>query len=106
MKTPKTYTFTFNSRESYLQYRTEWKAKYAKLSDDIRDFKFCRKLRNVDTERYDRVKKAHATQWGFWPQSLAFGGRLKAADMLEELKAAKAEAQRQYLAQKAAQMAA
>ena len=67
-------TFKFNSKETYLAYRSEWKANYKSLSQTIRD--------NKHTWTHYRLKK-------------------QATAMLEELKEAKMEAQRQYLAAKA-----
>ena len=92
----------FKGKDEYLQYRAQWKQDYAQLSANIRDFKFCRKSPTTiaalgQTDRYERVKKAHSNQWGFWPSSLAWRGRKEAAAMLDELKLAKIEAQRQYL---------
>jgi hypothetical protein len=92
----------FQGKDEYLQYRKQWKHEYAQLSADTRDFKFCRKSLNTiaklgQTDRYNRVKSKHSNQFGFWPEGLAFKNRHKATAMLEELKAAKIEAQRQYL---------
>jgi hypothetical protein len=99
---------TFNSKETYLQYRTIWKQRYAALSQLIRDLKFCRKstttiaaMGKAATERYERTKKEHQTQFGFSPQGLAAHYRKMATAQIEELHAAKEEAQRQYLAKKA-----
>ena len=89
--------FTFNSKETYLQYRNIWRQKYAALSQLIRDLKWCRKLAHIGTERYNAIKKANETQWGFCPQGLCRHYRALATEMLLELHAAKAEAQRQYL---------
>jgi hypothetical protein len=44
MKT--TFTFTFTDRDSYKAYRAEWKAKYKKLSADIRQLKQDRRHKN------------------------------------------------------------
>jgi hypothetical protein len=92
---------TFNSKETYLQYRTDWKRRYASLSQTIRDLKYCRKYSSFGTDRYLETKKTHETTWGFFPQSLAWRHRQQASAMLEELKEAKAEAQRQYVESKA-----
>ena len=64
----------FNSKETYLAYRSEWKSEYNTLSQTIRD--------NKHTWTHYRLKK-------------------QATAMLEELHLSKAEAQRQYLAAKA-----
>jgi len=104
-------TFTFTNKETYLQYRADWKQRYAKLSALIRDFKFARqgtlKITRLgqSMERYAAIEKAHRTQWGFYPAVLAWAHRRKATAMLDELKLAKIEAQRQYLADRAAQIA-
>ena len=93
--------FTFNSKETYLQYRTIWKQRYAALSQLIRDLKFTRK--RFDTswpkaaqDRYRRIQKENTSPYGFCPQGLCWRYRQDATAMLEELKLAKAEAQRQY----------
>jgi hypothetical protein len=91
-------TYSFNSKESYLQYRAAWKRRYAALAADIRELKFCRKRSSIDSERYERMRQAYGNAFGFWPQSLCWHLRQRATALLEELKLAKAEAQRQYLA--------
>lgn len=93
----------FNSKEEYIQYRADWKRRYAELSQTIRDLKLCRKSTVTiqalgQMERYERTKKKHTSAYGFFPQSLCVYYRAKATEMLLELKAAKEEAQRQYLA--------
>ena len=94
-------TFTFNSKETYLQYRKNWKQKYAALSQTIRDLNWCRKYAHKGTARYLEIRKRHETQWGFYPHSLAVHTfRPVATALLEELREAKKEAQLQYLAQK------
>lgn len=113
-------TFTFTNKETYLAYRAEWKAKYAALSETIREKKWmqkeysraCNKAR-LETEgkwpayynkirellsknpRYIHLEQKYKND-GRWLEKL----RKEATEMLEELKAAKQEAQRQYLAQK------
>ena len=96
----------FNSKEEYLQYRTDWKRRYAALSQDIRDLKLCRKSTESikalgQVERYERTQKKFKNQFGFFPQSLCVYYRAKATEMLLERKESKAESQRQYLAKKA-----
>jgi hypothetical protein len=97
--------FTFTTKEEYIAYRANWKAEYSKLSQQIRDRKFCRWYGSLQLperkseamqKRYDALVKKE----GF---SCAYVTPLKnkATEMLEELKAAKVEAQRQYLATKA-----
>lgn len=66
--------FTFTNKETYLAYRSEWKAQYKKLSADIRAVK--------------HTWKHHSL-------------RRKATAMLEELKLARVEAQRLYQAERA-----
>ncbi len=98
-------TFTFNSKETYLAYRSEWKAQYKELSQQIRNAKFCRwycSLRNPKritpamTARFQKI--GPTTDWTYWN---IFKMRERATFMLEQLKLAKQEAQRQYLAAKA-----
>jgi hypothetical protein len=100
-----TGTFKFTDRASYLECRSQWRAAYAQLSQDIRDLKWCRKYANQigNPERYEAVKKRLATKWGFYPQSQAFALRGVATVMIEEYKAAKADCQRLYMIQKTAQ---
>jgi hypothetical protein len=69
---------TFTSKETYLAWRAEWRAKYAELSKTIRQ---CR----IDHDRSGRE---------FY--------RTRAREMMEVRKESKVEAQRQYLAAKAA----
>lgn len=112
--------FTFTNKETYLAYRSEWKAKYAEISETIRNKKWMQK-------EYSRAcNKAHKTTNGKWPdyynqirelvkqnprlvhleEKYKNDGRWleklrkQATEMLEELKAARLEAQRQYLAAK------
>ncbi len=97
----------FKGKDQYLQYRADWKRDYAKLSDLIRDFKFCRryhyaqnKLDEAGLARYARVEKQYGSSWGFCPEMHALAHRAAAAAMLGELKTAKEEAQQQYLAER------
>lgn len=69
---------TFTNKETYLAWRAEWRAKYADLSQTIRQ---CR----IDHDRSGRE---------FY--------RVRAREMMEVRKESKIEAQRQYLAAKAA----
>jgi len=69
---------TFTSKETYLAWRAEWRAKYADLSQTIRQ---CR----IDHDRSGRE---------FY--------RTRAREMMEVRKESKVEAQRQYLAAKVA----
>lgn len=71
-------TITFTNKETYLAWRAEWRAEYADLSQTIRQ---CR----IDRDRSGRE---------FY--------RTRAREMMEVRKESKIEAQRQYLAAKAA----
>lgn len=82
----------FNSKETYLAYRSSWKAQYNQLSQQIRELR----LDIRDAQRNHEY--AGAMQY----QKLKL--RAQAAAMLEELAAAKVEAQRQYLAAKEREM--
>ena len=100
---------TFKSKESYLVYRSAWKAEYKSLSSEIRNLRLADRFRQRKefahlalTETEERALAAALKLCG--PGSLAYN-RLKrsshATEMLVELKEAKLEAQRQYLARKA-----
>ena len=106
---------TFNSKESYLAYRSAWKAEYKNLSAEIRT------LRQADRYR-QRKEFAHLAltegEEGIiaaamklevpgvgpvQPSSFNYARRHRggqATEMLAELKEAKLEAQRQFLARK------
>src|SRR5689334_11154138 len=93
-------TFTFTNKETYLAYRSEWKAKYKELSQQIRDYKFCRWYSSLGQERQtpdmdgrfnDLMAKYGNSVYYVYPL------KKRATSMLEELKLAKVEAQRQYL---------
>lgn len=94
--------FKFTNKEEYLAYRSNWKAQYKSLSQDIRNAKFCQWYCSLGekrttpqlTARYEEIKGY--THWSI--PTLKFQAR----NMLEELKLAKVEAQRQYLASKQA----
>lgn len=76
----------FNSKETYLAYRSEWKAKYKHISQIIRELK--QDIREAQRNRqYAGAMQNDLRAW-----------RETATQMLEELKLAKQEAQRQYLA--------
>jgi hypothetical protein len=77
---------SFNSKETYLAYRSEWKANYKNLSQEIRE------LRN-EIKETQRAKGYTGSM-----QYTLFKLRAKATAMIEERKASKVEAQRQYLA--------
>lgn len=97
--------FKFTNKEEYLAYRSNWKAEYKELSQQIRDYKFCRwfvSLKNpkrITSELEERFKKLvakHGNRFYY-----VYPLKQKATAMLAELKEAKQEAQRQYLATKA-----
>jgi hypothetical protein len=105
---------TFNSKETYLAYRSAWKAEYKTLSMEIRTLRLAvrfyqrktfAQLALTDTE--ERCLADGLKLCG--PSSLSFD-RLnrskRATEMLAELKKAKLEAQRQYLARKTGNLTA
>ena len=100
---------TFASKETYLAYRSAWKAEYKNLSAEIRMLRLADRF-------YQRKQFAHLTLTDGEERCLADALNLcspgsltyhrhdrskRATELLFELKAAKAEAQRQYLARKA-----
>ena len=103
--------FTFDSRETYLAWRTTWKADYKALSAEIRILRLadCYRQRKefahlalTDGEHRCLLAADEITGAG----SYVYRRQLRSARataMLAELKAAKIESQRQYLARKAAQ---
>ncbi len=85
-------TFTFTNKETYLAYRSEWKAKYQALSQEIRELK-------TDINETQRAKGyAGSMQYSLLKK------RALATAMLEERKESKVEAQRQYLASKESEL--
>ena len=82
-------TFTFTTRETYLQYRAEWKCQYAELSTNQRETKNKIKLNMRNKAPYLR-----GAAWQF--QAAEIANKNEANHMLNELKEAKAEAQRQF----------
>lgn len=116
-----TNSFTFTNKETYLAYRAEWKAKYAALSETIREKKWMHKeyaracskawleTKGKWPDYYNKIRELLASnpRYVHLEQKYKNDGRWiaqlkkQATEMLEELKAAKAEAQRQYLAAKA-----
>ena len=46
-------TFTFTNKETYLAYRSEWKANYKKLTETIREYKWIAK----------ECSRAYNTSW-------------------------------------------
>jgi hypothetical protein len=102
---------TFTTKEEYLTWRTQWKADYKKLSAEIRDLKFARwfsdstrggvKMSEAQTARFNQLATQYSnSRWGFLPNHLLAEFRAKATGMLQERKAAKQQAQAQYLASK------
>lgn len=94
----------FNSKETYLAYRSEWKANYKQLSQQIRDFKFARWYQTLGEKRQTPEGDARLLKISNQYKTNCFyvhGLKIKATSMLAELKLAKEEAQRQYLAAKA-----
>ena len=109
---------TFNSKETYLAYRSAWKAEYKKLSAEIRTLRLADRFYQRSqlaglplTEGEGRCLALAKEVCGGEPLSLhlmAFNRRRRSAratEMLAELKEAKNEAQRQYLAKKGAETA-
>ena len=102
---------TFNSKETYLAYRSAWKAEYKKLSAEIRTLRLADRF--YQRKSYAQLALTEPEESClveglrlYGPGSLSFN-RLnrskRATEMLVELKEAKLEAQRQYLARKEAQ---
>lgn len=99
----------FKTKEEYLAYRSEWKAEYKQLSQDIRDLKFCRNFPMANrfdnpenVKRYREIEKRlfpSANQHVYWELE---SKRAQATGMLEQLKEAKMMANYQYLEQKVA----
>ena len=105
---------TFNSKETYLAYRSAWKAEYKALSAEIRTLRQAARY-------YQRKEFGHLALTEGEEGCLAAASKLRdagsyqhwrqvrsarATEMLVELKEAKMEAQRQYLARKAAEAGA
>ena len=105
---------SFNTRIEYLAYRAQWKAEYKQLSADIRLFRLAcsfsqrsrhKALTPAEEEIVAQAEKRVAPNKGYFSISSFLYQRhrlaRRATEMLEELKEAKQEAQRQYLASKA-----
>src|SRR6266478_3559425 len=101
----------FNSKETYLAYRSAWKAEYKNLSAEIRTLRladrfyqrreFGHKTLNEAEERWISAAAKLCATTTFNLQLATFNRSLKSAratGMLAEPKEAKLEAQRQYLA--------
>jgi len=104
----------FNSKETYLAYRSAWKAGYKTLSAEIRTLRLADRFHQRSrfahlplSEAEQRCLTAATTlcESAIFDSSLAALHRrrrsARATDLLAELKAAKLEARRQYLARKA-----
>lgn len=79
-------TFTFTNKETYLAYRSEWKANYKNLSQEIRSLK-------TEIKETQRAKGyAGSMQYALLKK------RAEAKAMLGDLELSKEIAQRQYLA--------
>ena len=100
-----TTSMQFNNKAEYLVFRANWRIQYNQLSQQIRDYKFCRwftSLRRADritpalSARYEKLKAIYGSRF-YYIEPL----KVQATLMLEERKASKVEAQRQYLAVKA-----
>jgi len=94
----------FTNKETYLAYRSNWKAQYKAQSKLIRNAKFCNWFESL--RREDRIAAAQARYDSISPKPnipvyYMYREKKKATAMLAELKEAKQEAQRQYLAAKA-----
>jgi hypothetical protein len=105
---------TFNSKETYLAYRSAWKGEYKKLSAEIRTLRLADRFYQRKTFAHLALTEAEerCIAQGLrlcGPGSLSFN-RLKrskrATELLTELKEAKLEAQRQYVARKAGRLMA
>jgi len=109
---------TFNSKETYLAYRSLWKAEYKKISGEIRTLRLGDRLHQRKTFGHlalteseegiiTAAMKVESPETGpVQPSIFDYVRRrrsLRATEMLAELKEAKLEAQRQYLARKAAE---
>jgi hypothetical protein len=82
----------FTNKETYLAYRSNWKSEYNELSKQIRA------LRTETRESGHQITSSEFYE--------LYKLREKATAMLEERKASKVEAQRQYLAAKGELVAA
>lgn len=93
-------TFTFKTREEYLVYRSEWKANYKALSQDIRDLKNQRKMfkweyrTKGDNASQKRVKVGDNPNYNSSAGWKATDLKYSATNMLDELAEAKIEAGR------------
>jgi len=98
-------TFTFTTRETYISWRIEWKAKYKSVSQNIRDTKllFKAEQRKIvwDKKTYGKIEYCVpimsdlALYWQLLANIAKY--RKEARELLEELIEAKQEAERQYV---------
>ena len=102
--------FSFNSRETYLQYRAEWKARYAKATQDVRTSKEEVReasrnfMKNYQTYSYlvhavgSPEFKAFYSTWDALSraESNRASCRNEARELIEELVEAKKESCRQF----------
>jgi hypothetical protein len=97
----------FTNKDEYLTYRANWRIQYKQLTRDIRDLKFCRAFPHAkrfedyagkNVERYREIEKRLFNNPNTCVEWKLIQYRAKATAMLEERKASKIEAQRQYLA--------
>ena len=54
------YSFPFNTKEEYLQWRTEWRKEYAKLSEEIRGLRIARKEAALDVAKHADIQSKKA----------------------------------------------
>lgn len=86
-----TFSFTFNSKETYLEFRSAWKQAYKEHSA---------KIRNTKAE-IKTLQKAGKIEAAGLLQSQLHGLRREARRLLRMREASKVEAQKQYKADKA-----
>ena len=85
-------SFSFNSRETYIQYRKEWVNRYAQLSAKQR-------ADRIELKTIFRTPDFRRTS-AMYKQYDILSNTRTANELLAELGDAKAEANRQYLAKK------
>jgi hypothetical protein len=100
----------FNTKETYLAYRSEWKAKYKNLSNEIRILRAGERSRQRNV--FAKLPLSEAEEgWMEAAKKICPSGcyqyqrhlrSVQAHAMLDKLAEAKLEAQRQYLQRKAA----
>ncbi len=100
---------TFNTKETYLAYRSAWKAEYMNLSLEIRTLRYADRYHQRKVFGHLALTEAEeaciaAANKLCGPGSCNYNRQLRrarATRMLAELKEAKMEAQRQYLVRRA-----